>query len=63
MKRTLQIRYRGFMGRSPEMDRKIDAFATLLGIREYARGYSFDFDERDFAFDLEQVPETQGAKK
>ena len=50
-KRELKVIYTG--ERDFELDKTIEQFATSIGFKEWARGYSFNSHERDFAFDEE----------
>ncbi len=49
MKKELRIVYSG--GRDLDLDHKIEVFAKSLGFEEWGRGYAFETQTRDFAFD------------
>ena len=51
----LKIKYIG--ERDEYLDHKIEQIADSLGFREWARGYSIDNKERDFAFDKKEKGE------
>jgi hypothetical protein len=49
MKRELKIKYTGKLDK--KLDLVVEQFAKQIGFKEWARGYSFCDNERDFAFD------------